>query len=126
MAGVFSIQEFAFDSNDPETKQFRDQIGEKRLREFFQRYAFDDGVNFVGRSAPASIFLQFGLEDKDIPETLARHYYELFSEPKKIAFYKAGHALNAQARLDRVQWLAEKLKLRPVDAAAAARIPELK
>jgi cephalosporin-C deacetylase-like acetyl esterase len=125
MAGVFSDQEFVFGSNDPEVKKFRDQIGEKPLREFFQKYAFDDPVYFVGRSGPASIFLQFGIDDKGIPETFARHYYELFNEPKKIAFYKAGHALNAQARLDRVQWLAQRLNLTPVDAAAA-RIPELK
>jgi len=126
MAGVFSDQEFVFDSNNPELKKFRDRTGEKPLREFFQKYAFDDPVHFVRRSAPASIFLQFGIEDKDIPETFARHYYELFSEPKKISFYKAGHALDAQARLDRVQWLAERLNLMPVDATAVARLQQLK
>jgi cephalosporin-C deacetylase-like acetyl esterase len=126
MAGVFSDQEFVFDSNSRELKKFRDRTGEKALRDFFQNYAYDDPVYFVGRSAPASIFLQFAIEDKGIPETFARHYYELFGEPKKIAFYKAGHALNAQARLDRIQWLAQRLSLTPVDATATARIPELK
>ncbi len=126
MAGVFSDQEFVFESASPELKAFRDRTGEKALRDFFKKYAFDDPIHFVGRSAPASIFLQFGSDDKGITEAFARHYYDLFSEPKKIAFYKAGHALNSQARLDRVQRLTERLRLSPVDAEAIARVPDLK
>jgi hypothetical protein len=72
------------------------------------------------------VFLQFGRQDKPITEQLARHYYELFAEPKRIAFYDAGHALNAAARADRAQWLVERLSLRPVDKAALARIPDLR
>jgi predicted esterase len=107
-------------------QKVRQRIGEKTIRGFFRRYAFDDPVHFIGHSAPASVFLQFGSEDKPIPEKLARHYYDLFSEPKKIAFYQAGHALNSEARTERVQWLVERLALRPVDRSALSRIPELK
>lgn len=126
MAGGFSDEEYVFDPDNAEMQKVRQRIGEKTIRDFFRRYAFDDPVHFIGHSAPASVFLQFGSEDKPIPEKLARHYYDLFSEPKKIAFYKAGHALNSEARTDRVQWLTERLALRPVDMAALARIPELK
>ena len=126
MAGVFSDEEYVFDADNAEMQKFRERLGEKVLREFFRTYAFDDPAHFVGHSAPASVFLQFGSEDKPIPEKLARHYYELFSEPKKLAFYKAGHALNAEARADRVKWLAQRLALQPVDEPALARIPELK
>lgn len=126
MAGVFSDEEFVFESKNPDLKAFRDRIGEKPLREFFQKYAFDEARHFVGRSAPASIFLQFGADDSGIPEAFARHYYDLFGEPKRIAFYEAGHALNSKARIDRVQWLAERLKLSPVDAETIARVPDIK
>jgi len=126
MAGGFSDEEYVFDPDNPEMQKVRQRIGVEILRDFFRKYAFDDPVHFIGHSAPASVFLQFGSEDKPIPEKLARHYYDLFSEPKKIEFYKAGHALNSEARTERVQWLVERLALRPVDRAALARIPELK
>jgi dienelactone hydrolase len=126
MAGGFSDEEYVFDPDNAEMQKVRQRIGVETLREFFRKYAFDDPVHFIGHSAPASVFLQFGSEDKPIPERLARHYYDLFSEPKKIEFYKAGHALNSKARTERVQWLVERLALRPVDRAALARIPQLK
>jgi len=126
MAGGFSDEEYVFDPDNTEMQKVRQRIGVEILRDFFRKYAFDDPVHFIVHSAPASVFLQFGSEDKPIPEKLARHYYDLFSEPKKIEFYKAGHALNSEARTERVQWLVERLALRPVDRAALARIPELK
>ena len=64
--------------------------------------------------------------DEGIPEKWARHNSEVFSEPKKIAFYDAGHALDAQARIERDRWLAERLRLGPLDEAALARIPDLR
>jgi cephalosporin-C deacetylase-like acetyl esterase len=125
MAGVFADEEYIFDSARPEITQFRQRIGDKALRDFFQEYAFDDPIHFIGHSVPASVFLQFGHDDEGIPEKFYRHYFELFNEPKKISFYKAGHALNGEARKDRVQWLAERLKLSRVDPEAIERIPEL-
>jgi dienelactone hydrolase len=125
MAGVFADEEFVFDSTSPEIVQYRQRIGEKPLRDFFQQYAFDDPIHFIGRSAPAAVFLQFGRNDEPIPEKLARKYFDRFAEPKKISFYAAGHALNSEARRERVQWLAERLKLASIDVAAIAQIPEL-
>jgi cephalosporin-C deacetylase-like acetyl esterase len=125
MAGVFADQEFVFDSTTPAIMEFRKRVGEEALRDFFREHAFDDPVYFIGHSAPAAVFLQFGRDDAPIPEPMARSYFERFSEPKKIEFYKAGHALNAEARKDRVQWLAERLKLSRVDPEAIERIPDL-
>jgi len=126
MAGGFSDEEYVFDADNTEMQKVRQRLGVEILRDFFRKYAFDDPVHFVGHCTPATVFLQFGSEDKPIPEKLARHYYDLFSEPKKIEFYKAGHALNSEARTERVQWLVERLALRPVDRAALARIPQLR
>ena len=47
------------------------------------------------------------------------------SEPKQFKLYDAPHALNAEARRDRIAFLAKELNLKPPDAAAIARIPEL-
>jgi dienelactone hydrolase len=125
MAGVFADEEYIFDSSDPAIVQFRQKNGENALRDFFKQYAFDDPIHFIGHSTPAAVFLQFGRDDKPIPEKLARHYFERFAEPKKISFYEAGHALNAEARADRMEWLVERLKLSPIDQKAIERIPEL-
>ena len=125
MAGVFADREYIFDSTRMEVTQFRKKIGDQPLMDFFQQYAFDDPVNYIGRSAPAAVFLQFGKEDEGIPEKTARSYFDRFAEPKKIEFYKAGHALNREAREERIEWLAERLKLSPVDHEAIERIPGL-
>jgi cephalosporin-C deacetylase-like acetyl esterase len=125
MAGVFADEEFIFDSNTPAIVEFRKRIGEEALRDFFKEHAFDDPIHFIGHSAPAAVLLQFGRDDAPIPESGARRSFERFSEPKKIEFYKAGHALNAEARKDRVQWLAERLKLSGVDPEAIERISDL-
>jgi dienelactone hydrolase len=125
MAGVFADEEYIFDSTALDVTQFRQKVGDKALRDFFQEYAFDDPVHFIGHSAPAAVFLQFGKEDAGISEKLARGYFERFAEPKKIAFYKAGHALNREAREERIEWLAQRLKLSPIDHEAVERIPGL-
>lgn len=125
MAGVFADEEYIFDSKTPAVVELRKRIGEEPLRGFFREHAFDDPIYFIGHSAPAAVLLQFGRDDASIPEALARGYFERFEEPKKMEFYKAGHALNAEARKDRVRWLAEKLKLSPVDPEAIERVPDL-
>jgi dienelactone hydrolase len=126
MAGSFANEEYVFDPNNAEMRKVRARMGDTTLRDYFRKYAWDDPVHFVGHSAPAAVFLQFGSQDKPITEKMARRYFKLFGSPKRIAFYEAGHALNAPARSDRVAWLVKRLSLRPVDEAALARIPELK
>lgn len=126
MAGVFADEEFVFESETPAMVEFRKRVGEETLRDsFFRKYAFDDPTYFVGQSAPAAVFLQFGHDDTPIPENMARRSFERFAEPKKIEFYQAGHALNSEARKDRVLWLTERLKLSAVDPEAIERVPAL-
>ena len=50
----------------------------------------------------------------------------MFGSPKKIAFYDAGHGLNSAARTDRVQWLVDRLGLKPVTESGLSEIPDLK
>jgi cephalosporin-C deacetylase-like acetyl esterase len=125
MAGVFADEQFVFESQNSAMEEFRKRNGEGALRDFFQHYAFDDPVNFIGHSAPAAVFLQFGRDDTPLPESMARGYFERFSEPKRLEFYKSGHALNGEARKERIEWLAERLKLSGVDAEASERLPAL-
>ncbi len=126
MAGGFADEEYVFDPENAEMRKLRERIGDERMRAYFREYAWNDPANFIGHSAPAAIFLQFGKQDQPIPAKMALRYYTLFGDPKRIAFYDAGHALNARARSDRLEWLRRRLSLGRVDRAALARIPDLK
>ena len=125
MAGVFADEEYIFSSKAIDVVQFREKNGVQALRDFFREYAFDDPVHFIGQGAPAAVFLQFGEDDSGIPKEMARGYYDRFAEPKKIAFYKAGHALNREAREERVEWLAERLTIAPPNREAIERVSGL-
>lgn len=122
MAGEFADEEYIFDSTALDVTQFRQKNGDKALRDFFKQYAFEDPIHFIGHSAPAAVFLQFGQDDQGVPEKMARGYFARFAEPKKIAFYKAGHVLNRQAREERIAWLADRLKLSAIDREAVDRV----
>ena len=126
MAGGYANEEYVFDPENKQMQEVRRRIGDEALRKYFREYAWDDPAHFVGRSAPAFVFLQYGRRDQPIPEKLARRDYERFAKPKRIAFYDAGHALDAAARRERAEWLAQRLSLRRPDFKALARIPELK
>jgi hypothetical protein len=126
MAGGFADEEYVFDADNADMRKLRERVGVEALRQYFRKYAWDDPINFISHSAPAAVFLQFGRQDKPITEKMARRYFALFSEPKKMEFYDAGHGLNNIARRERAQWLRERLSLKAIDQAALARIPELK
>jgi len=126
MAGSFASEEYVMDPENQEMLKMRKEIGDDKIKDYLAKYAWDDPAHYIGHSAPAFVFLQFGNRDQPIPEKLARHYYHLFGSPKKIGFYDAGHSLNAAARNDRVQWLVEKLSLKPVTESGLSEIPDLK
>lgn len=124
MAGSYADEENTFNSTDPEILKIRQQLGEEKMRKYFREHEYDDPIYFLSHSSPAAVFLQFARGDG--PESIGRTAYERFGEPKKIAFYDAEHSLNAAARRDRVDWLIERMKLKPVDEAELSRIPQLK
>ena len=126
MAGGYANEEYVFDPENEQMVELRKKYGDEPLRKYFRDYAWDDPANFVGHSAPAAVFLQYGRRDRPIPEKVARRDSARFSEPKRVAFYDAGHELNAEARRERVEWLAQRLSLRRVDYDALSRIPQLK
>ena len=127
MAGAYADEEYVFDPANKEMVEMRRRVGDDEvIRAYFREYAWDEPVHFVGHSAPAAVFLQYGRRDAPITEKMARRDFARFGEPKRIGFYDAGHELDAVARRERVEWLAQRLSLRRVDFDALARIPQLK
>ena len=98
MANTYSLRDFVYDELNDAMLAWRKQFGEERVREYLQRFAFQDSLPFITHSAPAAVFVQNGRADAEIPERIVRASVARFQEPKRLQFYDAGHELNAAAR----------------------------
>lgn len=78
---------------------------------FRATFAPHDPITQIGRLAPAPLFFQFGTGDPHVPAERAQEFFDAAHEPKRMAWYECGHALNAAARADRLEWLGQQLGL---------------
>jgi len=122
MAGPLSDQ---VDLKSQELEEYRQKVGPERFDAFAAKYYWTDEGKYVAHAAPAFVFLQYASQEKFLNPDRARDYEKIVSEPKLFKIYDAPHALNAEARRDRIQFLIEQLKLRPLPASAIASIPNL-
>jgi dienelactone hydrolase len=122
MAGPLSKE---IDLKTREYQRFRQKIGAERFDAFFSKYSYLDQGKYVSHATPAFVFMQFATEEDFLTPERARQYEAIVSEPKKFKLYEAPHALNAEARRDRIAFLTEQLKLRTLSAATVASIPDL-
>ena len=122
MAGLMSDE---ITQQTKDFQEFRQKVGPEKLDALIAKYAYLDQGKFVSHAAPAVVLLQFSNQEKSFSPESARQHAAVVSEPKQVKFYDAPHALNAEARRDRIQFLTEQLKLRPLPASAIANIPNL-
>ena len=109
----------------PEYREFRQKVGPEKFDAFVARYSWTDQGKYVSHAAPAVVFLQYATKERFITPERARLYAAVVSEPKRFKLYDAPHALNAEATRDRIAFLIEQLKLKPIPDAKIAAIPEL-
>ncbi|MDQ3712055.1 MAG: prolyl oligopeptidase family serine peptidase, partial [Acidobacteriota bacterium] len=112
-------------SDEPPFVGLRKKYGEDRVRSLMTKYAYLDPVHYVKRAAPSAVFLQHGKNDGHLGRR-AQHYFSLVSEPKEMKLYDAGHALNAEARRDRYEFLRKQLKLKRIDLKNFDNVREFK
>jgi len=122
MAGNLSDE---VDMRSREFQDFLKQVGAEKIDAFRAKYGWLDQGIYVAHAAPASVFLQYATKEDFLTPARAREYFAVVSEPKSLKFYEAPHALNADARRDRVALLVKELGLKAPDAAAMARVPGL-
>ena len=122
MAGSMSDE---LTQNTKEFQEFRQKIGPEKLDAFVAKYLYLDQGKYVSHAAPAVVFLQFANQEKFLTPERAHQHAAIVSEPKQVKFYEAPHALNAEARRDRIQFLIEQLRLKPLSEAQIANIPNL-
>jgi dienelactone hydrolase len=109
----------------PEYEAYRQKVGAEKFDAFQAKYSWTDQGKYVSHAAPAVVFLQYGSQETFLTPERARLYAAVVSEPKRFELYDAPHALNAAARRDRIAFLTEQLKLKPLPAATIAGIPNL-
>ena len=122
MAGSMSDE---ISQNTKDFQEFRQKIGPEKVDAFLAKYSYLDQGKFVSHASPAFVFLQYASREKFLNADRALQYAAVVSEPKQLKIYDAEHALNAEARRDRIHFLIEQLKLRPLSAAQIASIPNL-
>lgn len=115
MAGAPSLTEFLRSSTLPAIVKTRDSLTKEQQNNYFSTLAAVDPINYIGYVAPSALFFQFGKTDSYPTEASARVYSEKASNPKLVKFYDTGHALNDEARRDRVEWLQKQIKLNKVN-----------
>jgi dienelactone hydrolase len=116
------------DQVDLKTKKlqdYRQKVGPEKFDAFIAKYYWTDQGKYVSHASPAVVLVQFANQEPFLTPDRAKQHAAVVSEPKQIKFYEAPHALNAEARRDRIQFLTEQLKLRPLPASAIASIPNL-
>jgi len=108
-----------------EFQEFRQKVGPEKLDPLLAKYHFLDQGKYVSHAAPAVVLLQFATQETFLTPERARQHAAIVSEPKIFKLYDTEHALNAEARRDRIQFLVEQLKLKPLSEAQIADIPNL-
>jgi dienelactone hydrolase len=123
MAGGLSDE---VDRKSEEFQKFRQSVGPEKFDAFQARYSWLDAGKFTPHAAPATVFLQYATQEDFLTPERAHAYAALVSEPKQFKLYDAPHALNAEARRDRIAFLAEQLSVKPAPSSAqVATIPDL-
>jgi dienelactone hydrolase len=108
-----------------ESREYRQKVGGEKFDAFFARHVWLDPGKYVSHAARAVVFLQYASQETFLTPERDREYAAAVSEPKRLKLYDAAHALNAEARVDRVAFLTEQLKLKPLAPEAIAAVPDL-
>jgi len=109
----------------PEFEEFRQKMGPEKVDAYVAKYSWADPGKYISRAAPAVLFLQYATQEKFLTPDRAKATAARASEPKQFKLYDAPHALNAEARRDRIAFLTEQLQLKPLPPDAIAKIPDL-
>ncbi|HEX7297229.1 MAG TPA: hypothetical protein VF251_15870 [Pyrinomonadaceae bacterium] len=122
MAGALSDE---LDMKTPEFEAFRQRLGPEKVDAFIAKYPWMDQGKYVAQAAPAFVFMQFATQEDFLKPEHVRKYQSIVSTPNMLKIYDAPHALNAEARRDRIQFLTEQLKLKKLPDSVIAAIPDL-
>lgn len=122
MAGGLSDE---IDFKTPTYQEFRQKVGAEKFDAFMAKYSWLDQGKYIRHAAPAFVFMQFATQERFLTPDHVRKYDAIVSQPKKMKFYDAPHALDSEARRDRIEFLTKQLKLKKLPPSVIAGIPDL-
>lgn len=109
----------------PQFQAFRQQAGAEKVDAFLAKYPWTDEGKYIAHAAPAALLFQYATKEDFLTPDLGKATAALASDPKQVKIYDVPHALNAEARRDRIAFLAQQLQFKPPAAEVIAAIPEL-
>jgi uncharacterized protein len=78
---------------------------------WFRNMAPIEPIRFIANATPTPLLLQNGRIDNLVPEADAELLHAAAPQPRTVRWYSAGHGLNQQAVLDRMDWLSVQIGL---------------
>lgn len=78
-----------------------------------------EAVRFIGGGAGRPVLYQAGRSDEFVPTEDSQLLHSAAPDPKTVRWYDAGHALNAEADEDMLEWMSEHLGLASKPAVPA-------
>jgi hypothetical protein len=113
MAGEPALSEWMRDATHPALARERETTPPAEYQAYLEALEPLDARHYIGQAAPSDLLFQFARNDEFVSTESGERYFALASEPKRIAWYECGHALNGLARRDRAMFLCEKLGMAP-------------
>jgi len=126
MADPVSVREVVLFSDRPQDVEARKSVPADKINHFLDANSWSDPGTYAAHFGPAPAFFQYASHDEFVPVAQAQHYFELSSGPKEMKSYDSTHALNAQARYDRYDFLRKHLALPELPPGTLEKIPPTK
>jgi len=127
MGGPQSNREYVLFSDSPRMVLARKGMDMAKVEKTMQTNAWADPGSYPTLLGPGPALFQYGLQDEEwVPLKDAKDYFASSTGPKEIKFYDCGHSLNAQARLDRFEFLRQHLSLHPLPPGTMEGVPDTK
>ena len=123
MGNPQSTRDFVLASTSPGMVAFRKSVPAETLEAYLDTHEWADPATYAFHLGPAPALFQYATHDEYTAVAAAKHYFEMSSGPKEIKFYDSSHALNADARRDRVEFLRKHLSLSEVPIPALEKVP---
>jgi cephalosporin-C deacetylase-like acetyl esterase len=127
MSGPQSTRQYVLLSDSSRMVAARKGADMAKIEQVMQANAWADPATYASQLGPAPALFQYGLRDEEwVPLADAKDYFAMSSGAKQVKFYDSDHALNAQARLDRYNFLRTNLAFNRVPPSSLTSIPPTK
>jgi dienelactone hydrolase len=110
-------------SDLPMIVDFRKKFGDEKIKSYLAKYGWSDPGEYAAYLGPSPALFQYATHDEFMTVPMEQKYFDMSKGAKEMKLYDATHSLNAQARLDRYEWLKKQIGLAQVSPGALEKVP---